>query len=347
MRILIATVQIPFATGGAEVLVEDLRRALVEFGHEVDVVALPWGWTGSDSFMDHLAAFRLLDLTHSQGAPIDRLVAMKFPAYLIPHPNKVVWLMHQQRQAYELWDDQLGLSQVAGGRQIRDLIYQADQLGLQEARKIFTISETVTRRLKSSLSIPSTPLPPPPRNAERLYTAKAEDYLFFPSRLSPWKRQRLVLEALALTEENVRIRFAGFREDSPELKPLELQATELGVQDRVEWLGLLSEKDYLECFARSLAVLFPPYDEDYGYITVEAMLASKPVITCTDSGGPLEWVLNDATGWVTEPRPSALADVFDQVWRQRDKAEELGINGRDRWHRLSVSWHEIADRLLQ
>ena len=347
MRIVIATVQTPFATGGAEVLVEDLRRALVVFGHEVDVVALPWGWTSTDSIMDHLTAFRLLDLTHSAGKPIDRLVAMKFPAYLIPHPSKVVWLMHQQRQAYELWDDQLGLSQVAGGQQIRDLIHQTDRLGLQEAEKIFTISETVTRRLKSSLSIASTPLPPPPRNAEKLYSAEAEDYLFFPSRLSPWKRQRLVLQALAKTQEKVQIRFAGFRDDSPELKALAQQAIELGIDHRVQWLGLLPEQDYLACFARSLAVLFPPYDEDYGYITVEAMLASKPVITCTDSGGPLEWVLHDATGWVTEPRPESLAAVFDQIWRDREKARQLGINGRDRWHRLSVSWHEIADRLLK
>ena len=40
----------------------------------------------------------------------------------------------------------------------------------------------------------------------------------------------------------------------------------------------------------ALGVIFPPLDEDYGYVTLEAMLAAKPVITCTDSGGPLEFV---------------------------------------------------------
>ena len=346
MRIVIATVQVPFATGGAEVLVEDLRRALIVFGHEVDVVALPWSWTSPDRIMDHLTAFRLLDLTHSDGKPIDRLIAMKFPAYLIPHPNKVVWLMHQQRQAYELWPDALGLSQVAGGRQIRDLIHRADRLGLEEAQAVFTISRNVTRRLKNALAIDSDSLPPPPRNAEELYTAPAEDYLFFPSRLSPWKRQALVLEALALTREPVCVRFAGFRDDAPELDPLTLQAQDLGIESRVQWLGKLSERELLEAYAKSLAVIFPPYDEDYGYITVEAMLASKPVITCTDSGGPLEWVRHEASGWVTEPTPESLAQAFDRVWRDRDGARAMGEHGRDRWHRLKVSWHRIAERLL-
>ena len=47
-------------------------------------------------------AWRLLDLSEVDGQRIDLVIATRFPSYLVKHPNKVVWLVHQLRQAYDL-----------------------------------------------------------------------------------------------------------------------------------------------------------------------------------------------------------------------------------------------------
>ena len=101
-RICLCAVQVPFARGGAEFLVDALRAALEEHGHRVDVVNLPFQWYPPRQVLTHALPWRLMDLKESQGAPIDRVICTKFPSYLMPHPNKMVWLFHQFRQAYDL-----------------------------------------------------------------------------------------------------------------------------------------------------------------------------------------------------------------------------------------------------
>src|SRR5216684_3698864 len=113
MRILIATVQVPFIRGGAEVHGEGLRDALRAAGHEVEIIGL------------------------------------RFPAYLIPHSNKVLWILHQFRTAYELWDHQLGdLIYSPNGVEVRDAIRQADRQFIAQAKLVFANSANVAARLK-------------------------------------------------------------------------------------------------------------------------------------------------------------------------------------------------------
>ena len=128
-----------------------------------------------------------------------------------------------------------------------------------------------------------------------------EDYFFFPSRLSPAKRQELVLEALALTQHPVRVKFAGLADSPPYRERLAKRARELKIEKRVEWLDFVSEEEKRELYARALAVVFPPFDEDYGYVTLEGMLAAKAVITCDVSGGPLEFITPGEPGLVANP----------------------------------------------
>ena len=191
------------------------------------------------------------------------------------------------------------------------------------------------------------PMRPPP-DAEKFFCAnETVEYFFFPSRLSASKRQSLVLEALALTKEKVRVRFAGLPDSSDYGKHLKLLARKLGVESRVDWLGFISEEEKRENYAKAIAVVFPPVDEDYGYVTLEAMLSSKPVITCSDSGGPLEFVVHEKTGLVAKPTASALAEAFDALWRERKAAAKYGQTGRDSYERLHLSWSEVVRQLLK
>ena len=115
---------------------------------------------------------------------------------------------------------------------------------------------------------------------------------------------------------------------------------------RAHWLGEISEDEKIEQYARAAGVLYPPLDEDYGYVTLEAMLAAKPVITCRDSGGPLEFVVSGETGFVTEPSAAGLAEAMDRLWENRACAQRLGQAARERYAGLRISWQNVVERLL-
>ena len=347
MKILITTVQVPFIRGGAEILAEGLRDALRSAGHEAEIAAIPFKWYPPERILDQMLACRLLDITESTGMAVDRVIGLKFPAYFIPHPNKVLWILHQHRTAYDLWDHTLGdLIHFPNGAQIRDAIREADARLIPEAKKIFTISRTVSQRLKDSCGIDSTPLYHPPQDAEHFYCAAAEDYFFFPSRLTPLKRQALVLEALAGTCRPIRVRFAGPVEHPAYEAALKARAQKLKVHSRVEWLGSVTEEEKRRQYACALGIIYPPVNEDYGYVTLEAMLSSKPMITCSDSGGPLEFVRPGKTGLIAESTPEALAAAMDTLWDNRAQAQAMGEAGRAHYDSQQICWPKVVERLL-
>lgn len=348
MKILIATSSVPFIRGGAEILADNLRGALRAAGHEAELAAIPFKHYPPQRIPEHMLACRLLDLTETCGVRIDRVIGLKFPAYLIPHPNKVIWLLHQHRTAYELWDHpQAGdLIHFADGPVIREAIHQADRALIPEAKAIYTLSENVSGRLRRYSGIDSKPLYNPPAYERLFYNGPAGDYLFFPSRITSIKRQLLAIQALAHCQEPVRVRFAGEADSPMQQAECDKAVRELKLSDRVEWLGRVSEEQKRDLYANCLAVIFPPVDEDYGYITLEAMLSAKPVITCTDSGGPLEFVVDRQTGLVSSPTPQSLAQALDALWADRACAAAMGEAGRARYADLKISWENVVEKLL-
>jgi glycosyltransferase involved in cell wall biosynthesis len=259
-----------------------------------------------------------------------------------------MWVLHQHRPAYDLWDHELGsdLIHTPAGAVIRDAIRHADREFLPEARAIFANSRNVSGRLASFCGIPSTPLYHPPPPLDRIASTKTENYLFFPSRLSPPKRQMLAIEALARTQAHVRLVIAGAPSAPGYDEILQQKARSLGVRNRIEWLGRITDQEKAARYAACAGVLFPPFDEDYGYVTLEAMLAGKPVITCSDSGGPLEFVLPGETGLVAEPNPTSLAEAMDAIWSDPNKAALMGRSGRDRYSAMGIAWPNVVQTLL-
>lgn len=348
MRVLIATVKVPFIYGGAEVLADNLLQALRAHGHEADIVAIPYKHYPPERILDHMLACRLFDLTEAFGNSIDRLIALKFPAYLIHHSNKVIWLLHQHRQAYDLWEHpQAGdLIHAPNGHVIRDAIRNADRALIPEAKAVYTLSANVSRRLLEGCAIASKPLYNPPSNPDAFYCSDSQDYLFYPSRINRSKRQSFVLEALARTRCPVNIMFSGAA-DNPQLQQeCDDLIRQLRLDRRARFLGHVTEQEKIRLYAESRGVVFTPMDEDYGYITLEAMLSGKPVITCSDAGGPLEFVVHQETGLIVDPTPDALAAAMDQVWTNRDRAANWGRSGRKRYEELQISWDHVVHSLL-
>ncbi len=347
MRIAIATSQIPFLSGGAEILVANLKHELTRRGHEADVVSLPFKWYPAEEIPKHVLMARLVDLSEADGRPIDRVIALKFPAYCVRHPQKIVWLLHQHRQAYDLWGaPECDLMRFADGRLVRDFIHDADRRFLAEARAIFGISREVLGRLESQENVDSRPIYPPPDRPDTFRAGDYGDYVFYPSRMSNNKRQQLLLEAMARVRTKVRCVLAGATSGPDTPYRLEHYRRELGLGERVVFAGEVSHEEKLRLYADALAVFFGPVREDYGFVTLEAFLSRKAVVTCSDSGGPLEFVEDGTNGFVVEPEPQAIADRLDALYEDRARARSLGEAGYETYRAKGIGWDSAIERLL-
>jgi glycosyltransferase involved in cell wall biosynthesis len=274
---------------------------------------------------------------------------MKFPAYYIRHHSKVLWLLHQFRQAYDLWGTPYAsLPDTPQGRRIRELIARGDNAYLVEAERIYSISETTRARLRSFNDLDAEVLYPPVIAPERYGSEEYGDYVFSPSRISPGKRQELLVRALAETSSDVRLVLAGSPDAPEHLRSLERLIEELDVAERVELhAGWISEEQKRELFAGALACAYVPYDEDsYGYVSLEAFHSRKPVITCTDSGGTLELIEHRRSGLVVEPEAPALAAAMDELREDPTLATRLGEAAFARIGELEISWDRVVERLL-
>ncbi len=341
-RILICTAQVPFVRGGAEYLVEGLRDALLERGHAVDVVALPYQWAPVERIPESALAWRMLDVEVVNGAPVDLVICTKFPSYMIRHPRKVVWLVHQHRQAYDWYGTPLSdFANIPEHRQVRDAIFRMDRRGLGECLARYTISRNVSARLKRFNGIESTPLYPPSRYAERLRAGPYGDYILSSSRLDRAKRIDLLLEAVARAGAGVRLLVAGA---GPDRERLEGLAARLGLGERARFLGFVSDDELVELYAGARAVYYAPIDEDYGFATVEAFGAARPVITTDDAGGVLEFVEDGVSGLVCPPDPTAIARAFDTLYADRALAERLGLAGQTRV--VGIGWGQVVAALV-
>lgn len=344
-RIVICGAKVPFAHGGAEMLVDSLRAELAARGFEVDVVTIPFHWPTRTELFKSSLAWRLVNLTEAAGKRIDLVIATRFPSYLVKHPNKVVWLVHQLRQVYDLLGTRYSDFSESQPRDAKalEMIRAMDRRTLSEARAVYTISGNVADRLRRFNQVPAEVLYPPPRLDPLYHPGDFGDYLFTVGRLDPLKRFDLLIKALQHTETPVRCRIAG---TGPERENLQALAARLGVADRVDFLGWVDDKDVVEHYANALGVYYAPYDEDYGYVTVEAYKAAKPVVTTGDAGGVLEFVEDGVNGFVCSPEaPKEIGARFDNLFRDREKARALGEAGQRKVR--EVTWDRVIETLTR
>jgi len=349
VRIAVVHPQTPFTRGGAETHTEALVAALKKAGHEAEEVVIAGKWYPATELVHQMAVWRSLDLAESNGLPIDMVIALKFPAYLVPHERKVVWLIHQHRSAYELWDhpEFADLSRQEGGPAVRDMVWRSDRIALGEAKRIFTNSQNVRDRLWSSIRLSSEVLYHPSPVVEALLPMEPGPYgdaIFYPSRLESLKRQSLVVEAMQHVTTPVRLILAGGGPDEPAIRD---QIAKLGVGSRVQLAGRVPDERLYELYLGALGVYNGPFDEDYGYVTIEGYAAHRPVVTLTDAGGPLEFVADGETGLVTPPEPKAIAEAFDRLYVDRALAKRLGQAGNAALRERVPGWPEVVARLTE
>jgi glycosyltransferase involved in cell wall biosynthesis len=302
---------------------------------------VPFKWYPKDEIAASAAAWRLLDLSESNGRPIDLLIATKFPTYFVRHSRKVAWLIHQHRAAYELAGTPFSdFAHTEEDVALCDDLIALDTATLGECTRLFANSANTAGRVARYNGLTVTPLYHPPRLAGALRPGPAGPYVLSVGRLEAVKRVDLAIRAMKHAPRDLSLTIAG---TGTMRHALEALAAESGVAGRVTFLGEVSDADVVELYANALGVVFPPYDEDYGYVTLEAFLAHKPVITTHDAGGPNEFVADGENGFVTDPEPAALGDALARLAADRRRAAAMGEAGFERAR--GVSWAGVIEAL--
>jgi glycosyltransferase involved in cell wall biosynthesis len=344
VKVLVASTFVPFVDGGSRIHARDLVTALRERGHEVDEVNIPTTsrW---DEVLEETLSIRLMEV----GRSAELLIAMRPPSYALRHERKRLWFIHHHRAAYDLWGTPWqDFPDRPDGVAVRDTIRRYDDVYLREAERIFTQSRNVAQRLREFNGIEATVLYMPLAEPGRLYCEAGEDYVFYPSRITSHKRQMLAIEAAGHLRSDARIVIAGAPGEPGDIPPLEQLIRERGLEQRVTLIPRwISEEEKAKLIARSLGVLYVPYDEDaIGYVTMEASHARKPVITCSDSGGALELVLDGENGLVAAPEGPAIAAAIDRLRADPAWAARLGERAHELLAERRIGWDEVVEALI-
>ncbi len=342
--IAVCAAQIPFFKGGAEAHVSGLVRELGRRKYEVELINIPYKWYPREQLLRSIELWRLVDLRESNARTVDMIITTKFPSYFADHPNKVLWLIHQHRHLYDLWGTPYSDFDPDSpeDRKLRDGLVALDTAVLKTYGRIYTNSKNTAARLKKYNGLEAEALYHPPQLAGRYFWAEDQGYVLSVGRLERLKRIDLLIKALKHCHRSIRCKVAG---SGPERENLEKLARETGVSDRVEFLGFVPDEDLLRLYAHSTLVYFAPLDEDYGYITLEAFLSEKPVVTSADSGGALEFVEEGRNGAIARsPDERELGRKIEELFFDRQKCRSFGRAGREKVR--DISWDAVIETLV-
>jgi len=344
MRVALFNTMQNFVRGGAEILVDDLYEQLIKRGHDTVLFKIPFPSDYQIAMLELVYAAENLNFND-----YDVLIAFKFPAYCALHRHKNMWMFHQFRQVYELFGQEYGIQDNDMGNAIKKIITEIDNNTINKSNIVYTNAEEVSNRLQKYNGLNSTVLNPPLLNYEKYYCGKTGDYIYYPSRVTSIKRQHLAVDAMKYTKSGVRLIIDGIC--SGEQKYLEDMMKTIknnGIEDKViitnAWV---SDEEKIKKFANCLGVIYIPYKEDScGFVTMEGFYSSKPVISCTDSGGTMEFIKNGETGFFAEPTPQSLAVCMDKLFEDKKNAEEMGKEANKWILDKNITWDETVRRLL-
>lgn len=379
MRIaILAPSPVPFGSGGAEAVWAGLYRHLLdETPHDVELVKVPVRERTLPEVMAGYRTMSELDLSH-----FDCVVTGKYPAWMISHPRHVVYLLHPLRGLYDSyglfglprgvtsvdprvarlvatatgatratvpdvldrWDQTLAAlgpdhpDLAFPGPLARLLVRSLDAAALapDQVSRYAAISWTVASREGYFPDGVDVHVAHPPSNLTGLHHRPGE-FFFTAGRLDGPKRVDLLVRAMRHYPGDLPLLVAGAGPEEGRLRAL------AAGDERVRFVGRLSQTALVDHYARAVGVPFVPLDEDLGLITYEAMASGKPVLTTTDSGGPREFVRPGLTGVVVDPDPAAVGAGLVEL---EALAADPATAERTRAATRRQSWSRVAATLL-
>ncbi|HSH39692.1 MAG TPA: glycosyltransferase family 4 protein, partial [Chthoniobacterales bacterium] len=377
---IVAPCPVPYTIGGAEKMWWGLHREINRnTSHQAEIVKLP---TKEHSFWDLVESYEAFSKLDLSG--FDLVISGKYPAWMISHPRHICYMQHRLRGLYDhyhfnklpdrytteshellvlqrLLDEPPSrdrLEEVFSmlrslryrselpadafqfpGSVIKQIVEYLDGVGLHRdaIENYYAISKTVANRASYYPRGAAVEVIYPPSNLDRFHCG-AFDYIFTASRIDGAKRIALLAEAMQFVNADIDLRIAGEGPDRPRIE-------ELARRDpRIKLLGFRSDAELIDDYANARAVAFLPFEEDYGLITIEAMMSGKPVLTTTDSGGPTEFVRNRETGICVAPDPAELGTAIQWLATHKDDAQRMGRRARDQVR--PITWKNAVARLL-
>ncbi|MBX7144089.1 MAG: glycosyltransferase family 4 protein [Oligoflexia bacterium] len=329
-NILVLSAKVPFTRGGQDVLVGSLMRELKRRGHDVDSVELPFKCPPKEGLLNQIALWRALDLESFGGKKVDLVIATKFPTYFVRHPRKALWLVHQHRPIYDLHAGPYSdFSDDPRDEALRRMLIDADTKAISECGYVSGISRTVIERLRNFNGIAGQVLYPPLPMGDRYRSEEPEKYILSVGRLCGIKRVDLMLKAMPIVQPFIKLKIVGTEDEPGVLDYLKNETAKHNLERRVEFLGRVDDNALLDLYAKAFAVYYAPHNEDYGYVTLEAMASGRPVITGRDSGGTLEFVQHGVNGLVLEPTIDGIGHGINSLVHAPEQARAMGQRGRD------------------
>ncbi|MCM3197193.1 glycosyltransferase family 4 protein [Priestia megaterium] len=335
-KIIVCNTIHPFVTGGSELFANKLVEEFNKAGHQATLVTMPFVLNfNKKSLVKACESWESLDLSKLA----DVVIPLRFPTWLVNHPNKVIYLNHQMRVAYDLYDAPYGPKHSKKTFKASKYVRKMDAT-LEQAKKIFSVSKNVQDRLKHYSGLDSDLLYHSLPNEELHYTGNYGNYILSVGRLVRMKRVDLLIKAMALTKTPVRCIIVG---EGSERRNLEKMIEELNIKHKVSLIGWVSDNELVDLYADSLGSFYAPVDEDYGLVTLESFKSAKPVITAEDSGGVLEFVRHEVNGWVLPESPEKFAEVIDTLYLNRELASVMGTAGLESVKH--ISWKNCIEKL--
>jgi glycosyltransferase involved in cell wall biosynthesis len=344
MKVLVLTNMVPFLWGGAEALADNLVQKLnATHGVRAELIKIPFNWEPAERLIDEILICRSMRL-YGTGL----MIGLKFPAYLVPHNRKRLWLLHQYRQAYDLWDaGQSNIPKTPRGREIQQAVIEADNRCFSDCEKMFALGGAA-KRLRRYNGFDSEIMVQPLNDPGLFIGGSYGSYIFCGGRINAGKRQHLLVEAMRFTRSNVKLVVAGPPDAPADAATLQSLVERYELKDRVHVeLGFLPRERIAKYFNEALACAYLPVDEDsVSYVAIESFSSSKAMLTVNDSGGLLDMVRDGDTGLVVHPDPQSLASAIDWLANNRNATIRMGKEGHAVWVGMNVTWPTTIERLL-
>jgi len=343
MKIALFVTAMPFIRGGTEVLVEGLKAQLEKRGHITKIFRFPVSEDHETGIFLSALSCRLLDFDD-----YDVLISFKWPAYLAVHKQKVIWMFHQFRQAYDLFGTPFGLDDDDTGNAIREMVIQTDRVALSNTDNMFALSNAA-KRLKEYSGLSAEILYTPLENAQEYHFASIGDHIYCASRIDRLKRQLLAVQAMRYVKSGARLVLDGKCSDDRLLEEIRAYIDKHGLGGKVTvGAEFVSEETKIERYANCLAGIYMPVDEDSpGIVTFEIMHSHKTLITASDSGGVTDFVKNGDTAFVVEPTPQAVAEKIDHLFNNKEVAKQMGEDAYKYVASKNIDWDDTIGRLLR
>lgn len=312
MRVAVLERQVPFAGDGDGVAAE-LCRALREHGHEVELIRLPFPQELSERVVEQMLAVRLVNLDN-----VDRAVALRFPAYLLPHEDRVVWLARRAaRRAGALGECVLG----------------AERACLAEAARVHAASALLARGLARETGLQASVLYAPLREEQAYRCERYGDRLLLNAATGVTAGVAVALAALA-GAPSARLTVACGAQDAARLRAL---ARELDVAERVE----AAAEPLVELLARARAVVCVERDSELA--ARQAFRSRKGVLALADCGCADELVRDSVNGRLAAG-VEELAAAFEELSADPAIAERYGEAAAAA---PSASWEAVVAELTR